>query len=70
MNWRTRAFIIGGAAGAAFGLLAAYLYVDSTERRGSEPELQTGEAVGIGLALLAVLRQISALHAGDPKQVR
>jgi len=70
MNWRTKTFLIGGAAGALLGLCAAYLYVTSVEREGAEPELQPSEAVGIGLALLAVLRQIAMLHEGDKAKQR
>ncbi len=65
MSWRTKTFLIGGMTGAVLGLCAAYLYVTSVEREGAEPELQPSEAVGIGLALLAVLRQIATLHEGD-----
>jgi hypothetical protein len=69
-NWRTKAFVVGGVTGAVLGLCAAYLYVNAVEREGADPDLQPGEAVGIGLALLAVLRQIANLHEGDkPKQV-
>ena len=72
LNWRTKAFLIGGAVGAALGLSAAYIYVNSVEKEGVQPELQPAEAVGIGLALLAVLRQIANLHEGDrtKKQLR
>jgi hypothetical protein len=65
LDWRTRSFIIGGVLGAVLGLAGAYVYVQSTEREGAEPGLQPAEAVGIGLALLAVLRQIATLHEGD-----
>ncbi len=65
MNWRTKAFLVGGVVGATLGVCAAYLYVNSVEEQGGKPELQPAEAVGIGLALLAVLRQIASLHEGD-----
>jgi hypothetical protein len=68
LSWRAKAFLIGGVAGALLGLSAAYLYVNSVEREGAEPEIQPSEAVGIGLALLAVLRQIASLHEGDAKK--
>ncbi|MBM2851036.1 MAG: hypothetical protein HW418_3978, partial [Anaerolineales bacterium] len=57
LDWRTKAFLVGGAVGAVLGLSAAYIYVNSVEKEGVQPELQPAEAVGIGLALLAVLRQ-------------
>jgi hypothetical protein len=65
LDWRTRSFLIGGVLGAALGLTAAYIYVQAADREGVEPELQPAEAVGIGLALLAVLRQIATLHQDD-----
>jgi hypothetical protein len=72
LDWRTKAFLIGGGVGAVLGLSAAYIYVNSAEKEGVQPELKPAEAVGIGLALLAVLRQIANLHEGDhkKKQVR
>jgi hypothetical protein len=68
LDWRTKAFLVGGAVGAVLGLSAAYIYVNSVEKEGVQPELQPAEAVGIGLALLAVLRQIANLHEGDGKK--
>jgi len=68
LDWRTKAFLVGGAVGAVLGLSAAYIYVNSVEKEGVQPELQPAEAVGIGLALLAVLRQIANLHEGDRKK--
>jgi len=68
LDWRTKAFLVGGAVGAVLGLSAAYIYVNSVEKEGVQPELQPAEAVGIGLALLAVLRQIANLHEGDSKK--
>ena len=68
LDWRTKAFLVGGAVGALLGLSAAYIYVNSVEKEGVSPEIQPTEAVGIGLALLAVLRQIANLHEGDRKK--
>ena len=68
LDWRTKAFLVGGVVGAALGLSAAYIYVNSVEKEGAQPEVQPGEVVGIGLALLAVLRQIASLHEGDSKK--
>jgi hypothetical protein len=68
LNWRTKAFLVGGVVGAVLGLSAAYIYVNSVEKEGVQPEIQPAEAVGIGLALLAILRQIANLHEGDRKK--
>jgi hypothetical protein len=67
LDWRVKAFLVGGLVGTAFGLTAAYLYVNSVEKEGTTPELQPREAVSIGLSILAVLRQIASLHKGDSK---
>jgi hypothetical protein len=67
LDWRVKAFLVGGLVGTAFGLTAAYLYVQSIEKEGTTPELQPREAVSIGLSALAVLRQVAALHKGDGK---
>ena len=68
LDWRAKAFVIGGAVGAVLGLSAAYIYVNSVEKEGAPPEIQPGEVVGVGLALLAILRQIATLHEGDLKK--
>lgn len=66
-QWRTKAFMVGGAVGALLGLGAAYIYVSSAEKTGEKPELPASEAVGIGLALLAVLRQIATMQEKGEK---
>lgn len=65
LDWRTKAYLVGGVVGALIGIGAAYVYVSSAEDGERAPELHPGEAVGIGLALLAVLRQIAGLGGGD-----
>lgn len=67
-SWRTQALVVGGLVGAGLGVLAAYLYVRSVEENHVEPRLQPAEAVGIGIALMAVLRQIATLHEGDEQK--
>jgi hypothetical protein len=61
MDWRTKAYLVGGLVGTLVGVGAAYLYVSSAEQQDERPKMQAGEAVGIGLAILALLRQIAGL---------
>jgi hypothetical protein len=70
MDWRSKAFIVGGVVGALLGLGAAYIYINAAEQSGEEPELSPGTAVTIGLSLLALLRQVAAIGEGDGKKKR
>jgi hypothetical protein len=72
MDWRMKAFFIGGAVGALFGVACAYIYVRSVERHGQPPELAPGDAVGLGLTALGLLRQIASINEEDKakKKVR
>ncbi len=68
LDWRRKAFVIGGVVGALLGLGAAYIYINSAEESGETPELTPGTAVTIGLALLALLRQVAAIGEGGDKK--
>lgn len=65
MDWRGRAFLVGGVFGALLGLGAAYIYVNAAEQSGETPEVSPGTAVTIGLSLLALLRQVAVIGEGD-----
>jgi hypothetical protein len=62
MDWRMKAFLVGGVVGALFGLASAYIYVRSVEKRGEPPELAPSDAVGLGLTALGLLRQIASVN--------
>ncbi len=69
-NWRRRIFIIGGLSGTLLGFLSAYLYAraaeEDAERTGGKlPSVATRELLGIGLALLTLIRQITELGKPD-----
>jgi hypothetical protein len=73
-NRRTQAYIIGAAAGILFGLFSAYMYnraaTDYGPSDGSN-RVQTGEVLGLGLALLGIIRQVTEMGRGpDPKRNR
>ena len=74
---QTQAYIVGAAAGLLFGLLSAYLYNRAAGDNPPAPlpdgrnRVSTGEVIGLGLALLAVIRQIAEMGKGpEPKKGR
>ena len=69
MDWRGKAFVVGGVLGALLGLGAAYIYVNSAEKSGEAPEVSPGTAVTIGLSLLALLRQVAVIGEGAVEPV-
>ena len=72
---RTQSYIVGAAAGLLLGLLSAYMFNRSASDYGSTPNgenrVQSGELLGLGLALLAILRQVAEMGRGpEPKKGR
>lgn len=63
--WKTQAYVAGAAVGLLLGVMGAYLYgraAEDTAQEGGEPQrIQTMQLVGIGLALLGILRQVAEL---------
>ena len=71
-NRRTQTYIIGAVAGLLFGLFSAYMYnraaTDYGPSDGSN-RVQTGEVLGLGLALLGIIRQVTEMGRGpDPRR--
>jgi len=72
-SWKSRAYLTGVAAGALFGFVAAYMYSRAAEedaqRNGGSPnKATTGEVIGLGLAALAMVRQIAEMGKGPAKK--
>lgn len=72
-NWKSRVYIMGAAAGTLFGLVAAYLYARAAEENvdratNSPRRASTGELIGLGLAALAMARQIAEMGKGPTKK--
>ena len=73
MGSRTKALVIGGVAGAALGVAAAWLFMRSIEEEealaveGAEEgviaprSIGIGEVVRLGISILGILRQIVEL---------
>ena len=71
--WKSQTYVTGVAAGALFGLVAAYMYSRAAEedaqRNGGAPNtVSTGEVIGLGLAALAMVRQIAEMGKGPAKK--
>lgn len=63
---KNRIMLTGIGVGALFGLISSYLYTRAAEENdnpnaGKADSISTGQLLGIVLALLGVIRQISEL---------
>jgi hypothetical protein len=70
-SWKNKAYGFGLLGGAVFGLLSSYMYTRAAEedvsRLGKAQRISTGELLGLGLAILAVIRQITELGKGPDR---
>ncbi len=65
-NWRVPIYAIGAVIGLALGFLSAHLYAQSVEENhgvGVRPQVETGDMFRLGLAAVALMRQITDLGA-------
>ncbi len=64
-NYRARVLLIGGLLGALTGLGAAYLFMQSQQRRGAQsPSISGGSLVRLGLLVFGLLRSVGELADG------
>ena len=73
MKFEQKMLLIGGVAGALIGVAAAYLYVKNNEdqvaainegRTEMVAKVSPRDALGVGMSLVALLRQIVGLGQG------
>lgn len=69
-NWKTKAMLLGGIAGALIGVGAAYLYIRSVDaEQGGQAlaprPIKPTAAVSVGLSVLSLLRQIASLGMNE-----
>lgn len=74
-SWKSQSYLIGGVAGLLFGLVSAYMYTRAAYDNGQPSDganrVQTGDVIGLGLAALAIIRQVAEMGKGpDPKRVK
>jgi len=71
-GWRNRILFLGVTVGVVVGVLSALLYMRAADehirKQGVPPPAQNGELIGLALAILAVVRQISELGRPDLKK--
>ena len=65
-SWKSQVYVLGAAIGSLFGLISAYLYARSAEedaerQGGKPPKIPTGQVLGLGLAALGLVRQITEM---------
>jgi hypothetical protein len=72
-NWKAIVYLIGGAVGVASGLMAAHMYAQTAEANRTPGEtsslpakVEVTDLLRLGIALVALIRQISDLGARPP----
>jgi hypothetical protein len=64
--WKPKALAIGAVVGALTGVAGAYLLIRRAEATGSEPRIEPGEGLRLGLLVMGLLRQVALI--GDGKE--
>ncbi len=61
-DWKARTMVIGGVLGALAGVLAAMMFIRSTDAAGkARPHVAPKAALTVGMNVLDVLRQFAGL---------
>lgn len=66
-NNRSQIYILGSIIGLAVGFISAYLYARAADESENENDLEAGDYVKIGLALVTLVRQMTELGSGKKK---
>jgi high-affinity Fe2+/Pb2+ permease len=67
-NWKTKVLVLGAVVGALLGLGSAYLLVRTAEESGGRPpEVGTGDAIKMLIAVIGLVRGIASLGEGKKR---
>ena len=66
-NNRSQIYVLGSIIGLAVGFISAYLYTRAVDESDTESDLEAGDYVKIGLALVTLVRQMTELGSGNKK---
>jgi hypothetical protein len=71
-GWKRNSYVLGTLAGSVLGALTAYLYnraaEEEAERNGGQPaKIPSGQLIGLSLAVLGIVRQITELGRPSKK---
>ena len=64
-SWKTRTLVIGSVVGAVAGVLAAQMFIKSSEEAGTSrrgrPRVETKSVLQVGIGVMALLQKIAGL---------
>lgn len=63
-SWKSKTLIIGAIAGALTGIIAALLVIQKADQEQTQPKLNAGQGVKVGLGVLGVLKMLAELGSG------
>ncbi len=72
-TWKTVTYLTGAAVGLVMGLAAAHMYARTAEENGeagTPVRIETGDALKIGMAAMALVRQVSSLGNKKTDDIR
>ncbi len=72
-DWKKQTYVLGALSGAFVGLLASYLFAKAVEEDDGNPDnerppIQTAQLIGLALAAIGLIRQISEMGKTPKKK--